>query len=489
MKKSTLLIAAIVIALSGCQKAAYGSFESSYHKSDGAMMEGAEPPGGDRFSDIVENPFMDAAENPLSTFSVDADGAAYAYMRRCIREKGFRPDANSVRIEEYLNYFTFNYEDPKAGEDVALNAEVGPCPWNEEHYLLRLGIKGKSLEEESIPQANFVFLIDVSGSMSSTDKLPLLKQSLITMLDYMRSDDRIAIVTYASGEKLLLGSTPASEKTKIVNAIKQLYASGSTSGARAMEMAYQEALKNFLPEGNNRIIMGTDGDFNVGPTSTEAIKEMVQNYASQGVYITLCGFGTGNLNDAMMEEVSNAGNGTYQYIDSEDEMTKVFVNERARFITVANDCKTQIAFNPEAVSKYRLIGYENRMMANEDFENDKADAAEIGMGQTITALYEIIPAENAQGSLGTFSFRYKKTLADETAIPLSIDLPAFGGKSSENLLFASSLAAWGLTLRNSQYKGNASIEMAIELAKQSLNYDPFHYRQQYLELLQKAAKY
>ena len=459
--------------------------EAGYMAYDGKIDPGqGDEGGGDRFDTIVENPFIETAEADTSTFSVDADGAAYAYMRSCVKD-GFLPSPNAVRIEEYLNYFTFDYPDPADGNTVALNAEVGPCPWNTQHKLLRLGIKGKSLEGNQIPQANFVFLVDVSGSMSSADKLPILKKGLITMLDYMRPDDRVALVTYASGEQLVLQSTSVSNKNQIVKAIQGLSASGSTNGHSGMKMAYEEAEKNFIKGANNRVIMGTDGDFNVGITGTDAICEFVQNYAKKGIYITICGFGKGNLNDSMMEQVSNSGNGTYEYIDSENELTKVFVNERSRFIAVANDCKTQVAFNKDVVKSYRLVGYENRMLQNDDFKNDKVDAAEIGSGQTITALYELEMA-SAEGSVGKFFFRYKEELG-EASKEVDLELPAAGSQSSENLKFASSLAAYGLWLRDSQYKGDASLKMATDLAKESIGTDPYGLRKEYVELLQKAA--
>ena len=489
MKKIIIPIAALVALTISCSKfdGLYdympGMYDNASMKNYAMEDGGEEEPSGDRFDKIVENPFVETATEPVSTFSVDADGAAYAYMRRCL-SGGYLPSANAVRIEEYLNYFTFDYSDPQDGATVALNAEAGPCPWNTGHKLLRLGIKGKSLAADEIPQANFVFLVDVSGSMSSADKLPILKQGLITMLDYMRPDDRIALVTYASGEKLVLQSTSVSNKNAIVKAIKSLAASGSTAGASGMKMAYEEAEKNFIQGANNRVIMGTDGDFNVGITGTDAICEFVQNYAAKGIYLTICGFGTGNLNDSMMEKVSNSGNGTYEYIDSENELTKVFVNERSKFISVANDCKTQVTFNPEVVSKYRLIGYENRMLQNDDFENDKVDAAEIGSGQTITALYELEMA--GDGSIGKFDFRYKDALGEDSKL-VSLELPAAGNKTSENLQFASSIAAYGLWLRDSQYKCEASLDMAIELAQNSIGKDPYGLRSEYVKLLQKAA--
>lgn len=461
-------------------------YPGGYYASYASMDEVGDNQSGDRFDEIVENPFVDAAEQNVSTFSVDADGAAYAYMRRCIKD-GVRPSVNSVRIEEYLNYFTFDYPDPTDDSRVALNAEAGPCPWNQEHKLLRLGIKGKTLAESEIPAANYVFLLDISGSMCSEDKLPLLKRGMIAMLDYLSPNDRVAIVTYASGEKLLLKSTPVSSKSTIVNAISKLEAGGSTAGASGMKMAYQEAEKNFIKGGNNRVIMGTDGDFNVGITGTDAICEFVEEYAAKGIYITMCGFGRGNLNDAMMEKVSNSGNGTYEFIDCEQEMTKVFVTERSRFVSVANDCKAQVIFDSTVVKKYRLIGYENRMLNNEDFENDKVDAAEIGSGQTITALYELELVPEAEGSVAKFDFRYKDAIGDQSRY-LSMDVPAVSDKLSENLGFASAVAAWGLYLRDSEYKGNATPALAKQLATQAIGADPSGYRQEFISLIDKGAQ-
>lgn len=504
MKSRILLMTAAALVLSSCSNADFffsGDAKYAYEANadacpaDPGDME--EDPSGDRFDTIVENPFVKVVDEPQSTFSVDADGASYAYMRRCVSQ-GWLPQANAVRIEEYLNYFSFDYPSPKGSDEVALNAEVGPCPWTPEHRLMRLGIKGKSLSNTELPQANFVFLIDVSGSMMSEDKLPLLKKGLLSMLDYMNPDDRVAIVTYASGEKLALESTLVKDKQTIINAIKPLTASGSTAGASAMKMAYDQAVANYIPGANNRVIMGTDGDFNVGVTSTDALVEMVQDYASKGIYLSVMGFGMGNLNDAMMEQISNHGNGTYHYIDSELEMTKVFVAERERFVAVANDCKVQITFNPDAVESYRLIGYENRVMANEDFENDQKDAAEIGAGQTITALYEIVPAAQtvADAPCGTFDFRYKKALGDES-LPLTLEIPAPVKTLSSNLSMAASIAAFGLTLRSSAYRGDATFGMALDLAENVdmeddvqgcivTPKDPYGLFSEYKTLLQKA---
>lgn len=443
--------------------------------------------GGDKYDQIVENPFVKTADENVSTFSVDADGASYANMRRYLME-GMLPDKNSVRTEEFLNYFTFDYPDPADGKTVAINSETGVCPWNSEHYLLRLGIKGKSVPESEVPQANFVFLIDISGSMDSDDKLPLMKNSLMTIVDYLRPTDRISIVTYAGGVEKILESTPVSEASTIKKAIKKLSAYGSTSGGAGMKMAYEEAKANFKKGGNNRVIMGTDGDFNVGVTDTDELKEMVQDYAKGGIYLTCCGFGRGNLNDSMMETVSNWGNGTYEYIDSEGEMTKVFVNERSKFYSVANDSKCQVTFDKDMVEAYRLIGYENRKLENDDFENDDKDAGEIGAGQTITALYEIIPGKafEAGKSVAKFDFRYKESIGSQS-IALSNDvMTQSSDQLSENLSFAAGVAAYAMLLRNSEYKGKASFNMATELVKAGQGKDPHGYRKQLLELISKA---
>lgn len=443
--------------------------------------------GGDKYDQIVENPFVKTADENVSTFSVDADGASYANMRRYLME-GMLPDKNSVRTEEFLNYFTFDYPDPADGKTVAINSETGVCPWNSEHYLLRLGIKGKSVPESEVPQANFVFLIDISGSMDSDDKLPLLKNSLMTLVDYLRPTDRISIVTYAGGVEKILESTPVSEASTIKKAIKKLSAYGSTSGGAGMKMAYEEAKANFKKGGNNRVIMGTDGDFNVGVTDTDELKEMVQDYAKGGIYLTCCGFGRGNLNDSMMETVSNWGNGTYEYIDSEGEMTKVFVNERSKFYSVANDSKCQVTFDKDMVEAYRLIGYENRKLENDDFENDDKDAGEIGAGQTITALYEIIPGKSFEAgkSVAKFDFRYKESIGSQS-IALSDDvMTQSSDQLSENLSFAAGVAAYAMLLRNSEYKGKASFNMATELVKAGQGKDPHGYRKQLLELIAKA---
>ncbi len=454
--------------------------------------------GGNKFESYDENPFVDVAKQPTSTFSIDADGASYAIMRRYVSD-GMNIPSESVRIEEFLNYFTFDYPSPTDGNSVAINAEVGECPWNTDHKLLRLGVKGKELNEDEVPQANFVFLVDVSGSMDSEDKLELLKSGLVKLLDHLNPDDRISLVTYSGQVEKILESTPVSEKSKIKKAIMQLDTEGFTAGGEALRMAYEEALANYNPKYNNRVIMGTDGDFNVGVTDDASLVEMVEKYASKGIYMTCLGFGSGNLNDSMMEKISNAGNGTYYYIDSEKEMMKVFVDERERFVSVANDAKCQVSFDKKMVSQYRLIGYENRMLENKDFKDDKKDAGEIGAGQTITALYEIVPTKEfmqtikngsrAKHVVATFDFRYKKSL-NSSSIPLKVDVTVEDLMSngvikplSDNMSFAAGVAAFGMVLRSSKHKGNATMDMAVELVEKGLGYDPHHYRADFLSII------
>ncbi len=488
-----LVVAAMSVVAAGCATdgdeggVLYepGLVEKAYYNSpDGEAGE------GNRFADVAENPFVDVDKQPVSTFSVDADGASYAVMRRYLAS-GYSVNAASVRIEEYLNYFTFDYPSPAAGHAVGADAEVGQCPWAKNHWLLRLGLKGKPLADSEVPQANFVFLIDVSGSMDSTDKLPLLKSGLKALLHELKPTDRISIITYSGEVKKLLESTPVKEIGTITTAIDKLTASGCTAGGEALKMAYEEALANYNPACNNRVIMGTDGDFNVGVTNTDALVEMVESYAKKGIYMTCLGFGWGNLNDAMMEKISNSGNGTYNYIDSEDEMMKVFVHERQQFVSVANDVKCQVTFDPAQVSQYRLIGYENRVLDNEDFENDEKDAGEIGAGQTVTALYELVPAkkfgDNDGKPLATFDVRYKKAL-NEASIPLSVEVWPFTESLSNNLNLAAGVAAYGMLLRNSEYKGDATFDMASDLVSKSLGFDPGNYRRQLLGLIYNAKE-
>ena len=449
MKQQHLLIAGIILLATACSKEGYYNYMPKAAGQD-AVYESdpvSPPQSGDSFDEIKENPFVKVADEPQSSFSVDADGAAYAYMRRCITQ-GFLPQRNAVRIEEYL-----------------INGEIGPCPWNAGHSLLRLGLKGKSLQESEIPAANFILLVDVSGSMSGSDRIDLLKSGLVNMVDYMRPQDRMAIITYAGGVQKLLESTLLSQgREQIKSAIRGLVASGSTAGGAAMKMAYEEAAAHYIEGGNNRIIMCTDGDFNVGVSSTDALVEMVESYQEKGIYLSIMGFGQGNFQDSRMENLSNHGNGTYTYIDSEEEMMKVFVQERSHFYSVANDTKCQVRFNPEVVESYRLIGYENRVMTAEEFEDSKKDAGEIGAGQTVTALYELVLKEGLEEGfyVGDFEARYKYSLKDAESHSLT---ESIGGtcEISPEFTFAAGVAAYGLVLLDSEYKADATLSMAKEL--------------------------
>jgi Ca-activated chloride channel homolog len=439
----------------------------------------------EKYKDYGENPYKNTSEEPLSTFSVDADGGSYTNMRRFIN-LGQVPPVASVRVEEYVNFFTFDYPEPVSNENVSLNSEIASCPWNAAHHLIRIGMKGKTIPQTELPNSNYVFLIDVSGSMNSPDKLGVLKSGFKTMTDNLRPQDRIAIVTYAGSAEILLESTPASEKTKIKNAIGKLGAYGSTAGAEGIKSAYKIAKENFISGGNNRVILGSDGDFNVGISSTDSLIAMIEDMRDTGIYLTVLGVGEGNLNDEMMEQIANKGNGNYEYIDNANQLKKVFTYELSKFYTVAKDAKIQIEFNPAKVESYRLIGYENRKMENEEFSNDSTDAGEIGAGQTITALYEVVlKPESSQSQFASFSFRYKKPGEDVSRL-LTHQInstPKDILQSSDNMKFSASVAGFGLLMKQSEYKGTLNRKMVLDLGKNALTFDPYGYRDEFIELV------
>jgi Ca-activated chloride channel family protein len=440
---------------------------------------------------ITENPFIKTIDSATSTFSIDADGASYTTARRLLASNQFKEYKDALRTEELINYFTYNYDDPTGNTPIAVNGEVSGCPWNNEHKLIRIGIKGKSIQKAAYPIANFVLLIDVSGSMSSDDKLELLKSGFIDFVNQMRAQDRIAIVTYAGEESLALESTPGTQKDKIIEAIKKLGSGGSTNGAGGIKLAYNIAQKNFIQNGNNRVILGTDGDFNVGISSTDDLVKLIEEEREKGIFLTTLGVGLGNLNEGMMEKVANNGNGNYEYLDSKDELKKVFIDEYNKFVTVAKDVKVQVIFNKDIVEEYRLIGYENRVIKNSDFKNDAKDAGEIGAGQTITAIYEFKPKSNTgfkQSPTFTINFRYKNP-AENTSNPVDLDIYDQGKSfesASENMRFAASLASLGMYLRGSEYKGNISIANIKEWANGARTFDPNGYRGKHMELLKKV---
>lgn len=463
------------------------SCEKNFGYNDYMSGEYLETASEEKYKDYEENPFIEVSESPVSTFSVDADGGAYANMRRFM-QLGQVPPKAAVRIEEFLNYFTFDYNEPTSGENVALNSELAVCPWNADHHLLRIGMKGKSIPENELPNSNFVFLIDVSGSMSSPDKLGILKSGFKLMTDQLRDQDKVAIVTYAGNAAVLLQSTYGDQKSEIKKAIDKLGAGGSTAGAQGITTAYKIAVDNFIPGGNNRIIIGSDGDFNVGPSSVKELTELVEQKRESGVYLTVLGVGTGNLNDHMMEQIANKGNGNYEYIDSADELVKIFIHEKSKFYTVAKDSKIQITFNPDKVSSYRLIGYENRSLENEEFENDSTDAGEIGAGQTITALYEVVLSTNLSAlPYAQFDFRYKKPNEDDSRLLTHVvnNIPTTIESATENMRFAASVTAFGLLMKQSVYKGTADKQMVLNLGSGAKIFDPNGFRTQFISIVDK----
>ncbi len=484
------LTAIFCITFFSCTKKEYNSgISSGIYSTDGKSITGAT--GSPQFGKIVENPFIKTIDSATSTFSIDADGASYATMRRWTTNNGnLSAIKEGLRTEEFINYFTYNYPDPATDALIAVNGEVSACPWMPDHKLIRIGIKGKSVAKQDYPYANFVLLIDVSGSMQSPDKLELLKTGFIDFVKGMRSQDKLAIVTYAGDAGLVLDATSGNEKDKIIDKLKSLKSGGSTNGAAGINLAYQIAEKNFITAGNNRVILGTDGDFNVGVTSHDALVKLIEEKRDKGVFLTVLGVGADNLNDAMMEQVANKGNGNYEYLDNTNELKKVFIDEYNKFLTVAKDVKVQVTFNPDLVEEYRLIGYENRVLQKDDFINDKKDAGEIGAGQTITALYQIKPKQNINYKVHpTFAinFRYKKP-AESVSNALTLDIydegKPFEG-ATENMRFASSLAALGLYLRSSDYRGTVSLDNIKTWAGNAKTFDPNGYRARHIELLDK----
>ena len=467
----------------------------SSQKPSGQYQHNAEsmdmPHPGDRYAETTENAFMNVEKDPISTFSIDADGAAYANMRRFLQDDKRIPPADAIRTEEMLNYFDMGYGFDGGDEAIALNGEVSDCPWEKSHKLVRIGIQGKPLDKDNIPPSNYVFLIDVSGSMSTEDKLELLKGGFIDFVDQMSEEDRIAIVTYAGSAGVILQSTSGQDKAKIKRAIKSLGSGGSTAGAQGIITAYEIAEANFIRGGNNRIILGTDGDFNVGPSDTESLIEMIEEKRESGMFLTVLGVGRGNLNDAMLEQLANKGNGTYEYIDCINQLRKVFIQDASKFFAVAKDVKVQIKFAPESVESYRLIGYENRVLATEDFTDDTRDAGEIGAGQGITALYEIVPVkrEFKRDPVLSVDFRYKAP-DSKTSKPLSLVIMDEGNsfaRSSEQMRVAASVAAFSLILRDSEYKGEMNLEDVLRWSKGAISFDPYGFKTEFRSLVKTAS--
>ncbi len=463
------------------------------------------------YSSIAENGFKWAAQEPLNTFSIDVDRASYSNIRRFINN-GSLPPVDAVRIEEMINYFDYDYESPSGSDPVKIFTEMAPAPWNKEHQLLHVGIKARDIDKDNLPPSNLVFLLDVSGSMSAPNKLPLLKSGLKMLVQQLRKQDRVAIVVYAGAAGLVLESTPGDEKEKIIAALDRLSAGGSTAGGAGINLAYSTAAKYFQKEGNNRIILATDGDFNVGASSDQSMEELITQKRKEGVFLTVLGFGMGNYKDSKMEILADKGNGNYAYIDNISEARKTLVSEfGSTLFTVAKDVKIQVEFNPANVSAYRLIGYENRKLNNEDFNDDKKDAGEMGAGHVVTALYEIVPVGvDLKGKIdplkyqeqtlelkrptlftnevATLKLRYKEPDADQSKL-MTTTVKTSDRKNnmeSDNLKWSASMAQFGMLLRNSEYKGTTTYEAAISLAQSAVGKDAEGYRRECVQLMKNA---
>jgi Ca-activated chloride channel family protein len=449
----------------------------------------------EQYDAIVENPFIHPDKTPVSTFSIDVDVASYSNVRRFLNA-GQKPPIDAVRIEEMVNYFDYQYPDPKEEHPIEVVTELGVCPWQPDHHLLMVGLQGRKIDAGQLPPSNLVFLIDVSGSMNAPDRLPLVQQSLHLLTEQLRPQDRVAIVVYAGAAGLALESTSGSEKAKILAAVDVLRSGGSTAGSAGIKLAYEIATKNFMPRGNNRVILCTDGDFNVGTSSEDELVKLIEEQRATGVYLTILGYGRGNYQDGKMQALADKGNGNHAYIDQISEARKVLVKEfGSTLFTIAKDVKLQLDFNPAQVSEYRLIGYENRLLNKEDFDNDKKDAGELGAGHHVTAFYEIVPTKSsgvkdaAPGELVKLKFRYKPPTGEQPSRLIEKSIPAVcTARPSDNYNLASSVAEFGLLLRDSKYKGGASWNQVVEQVKKSGADDPGGYKKELLGLVEKRSK-
>lgn len=459
------------------------------------------------YSAIEENGFKTTIDNPLSTFSIDVDAASYSNIRRHIN-MGQTPPIDAVRVEEMINYFDYQYPQPTNGAPVNIITEVSTAPWNPKHHLVQIALQAEKIATEDLPPSNLVFLIDVSGSMYSANKLPLLKSAFKLLVDQLRENDRVAIVTYAGRSGLVLPSTSGNEKTKIKESLEQLEAGGSTAGGAGLTLAYKVAKEHFIKGGNNRIILASDGDFNVGPSSDAEMQRLVEQHRNEDIFISVLGFGMGNYKDNKMETIANKGNGNYAYIDNINEARKVLVNEfGGTLFTVAKDVKLQVEFNPAKVQAYRLVGYENRLLNNEDFNDDTKDAGDMGSGHTVTAFYEVIPAgvastfikkvdalkyrkqtavkNNHSKELLTVKMRYKSPEDDSSQLLEKVvaDRITTFELTDENFRFASAVSMYGMLLRDSEFKQASSYHSALAIAQESTGNDIEGYRAEFLKLL------
>jgi Ca-activated chloride channel homolog len=464
----------------------------------------------EEYGEFQENGFKSVSDAPLSTFSIDVDAASYSNVRRFIN-KGELPPVDAIRTEELVNYFSYDYPKPTGSDPVKITMESGACPWNTNHRLVRIGLKAKEIPTDNLPASNLVFLIDVSGSMWGANRLDLVKSSLKLLVNNLRDKDKVAIVTYSGSAGVKLEATPGSDKQKIREAIDELTAGGSTAGGAGILLAYKIAKKNLISNGNNRIILCSDGDFNVGVSSAEGLEQLIEKERKSGVFLTVLGYGMGNYKDKKIQVLAEKGNGNHAYIDNLQEANRVLVGEfGATLHTVAKDVKLQVEFNPSQVQAYRLVGYESRLLKDEDFNNDAKDAGDMGAGHTVTAFYEVIPTgvkneyvgkiddlkyqkkekvsvkPTGSNELLTVKLRYK---APDKDVSKKMELPFVDNKGnnvSSDFRFASAVAMFGQLLRESDFKGNASYDKVIDLAKQGLNNDDKGYRREFIRLVEAA---
>ena len=475
------------------------------------FLEQPPPFNTEEYDRIYENEFIEVIHRPLSTFSIDVDAASYGNVRRYINQGQF-PPKDAVRIEELINYFSYDYPDPSGKHPFSITTEMSVCPWNEDNQLVHIGLQGEKIDTKDLPPGNLVFLLDVSGSMSPPNKLPLLKSAFKMLVGQLRKIDRVAIVVYAGSAGLVLPSTQGDEKETILEAIDRLQAGGTTAGGAGIRLAYKIAKENFAKKGNNRVILATDGDFNTGISSTSEMVRLIEEKREDGIFLTVLGFGMGNYKDNRMESLADKGNGNYAYIDNIMEARKVLVSELGgTLFTIAKDVKLQIEFNPAKVKAYRLVGYENRLLADKDFHDDTKDAGELGAGHTVTALYEIIlpgsdvelpetdqlkyqksdftPEAFESNEAMTIKLRYKKPDKDTSlllTIPV-VDHDVSLRQSSENFRFSAAVAEFGMLLRDSKFKGTASFDRVASLAKDSKGKDANGYRAEFIRLVETCS--
>ena len=515
---SAMTICALLLA--GCGDAKYAKTTTCCKTTDGfcggTAALGESPadfgPGfnTESYDRIYENAFLRATQNPLSTFSIDVDTASYSNVRRFLQQ-GQLPPKDAVRIEELVNYFPYDYPPPTDGRPFAVHVEISACPWNAEHRLARIALRGKDIPQQERPALNLVFLLDVSGSMGEPNKLPLVVTSTRMLVEKLRPDDRVAIVVYAGAAGVVLPSTPCSNRQTILMALEQLHAGGSTAGGAGIQLAYDIAAENYAPDRVNRLVLCTDGDFNVGVSDRGSLVRLVEEKAHGGIYLTVLGFGMGNYKDSTLESLADKGNGNYGYIDTLREARKLLVDQlQGTLVPIAQDVKIQVEFNPARVGAYRLIGYENRMLRAEDFNDDRKDAGEIGAGHTVTAFYEIAPVGKegnlpavdalkyqtpakpadraASGESFTVKLRYKRPGAETSeliALPIA-DPETPAADASPEFRFAAAVACWGMLLRDSQHRGAATDDLVLALAQAARGPDPNGHRGEFSELVKRA---